>query len=390
MYYLRGLSIVIDTVIVFTGSHRDFDNLLDEQINNDEERTPFMEVIQHYNARIRPNETGVGEAILEQTLEAYNCIAYSDDYASVVPHVLSNFVNIVTLNYEIDRLFLHNPPRKVLQSIKSSPFVNDIKYYQSDYQVLSRERLKLVYNDLSENVLGQEDCKKKIIAELYRLINNSKGRPAVIMLYGPSGVGKTETAKSISNSLGGELLRIQFSMMQTEEAVNYVFGSEHTKNSLAKDILNRESNVILIDEFDKVNSVFYNAFYELFDEGKFSDSNYDVSLHNSIFILTSNFFSEEEIENKLGPAMFSRIASCIKYEQLSREIKELIINKFYDSIFMKLEQDERELISETNIKQWFIDNADRYDNIRMLKNKMENAVYLKLAHNFIFTDKCYF
>ena len=88
--------------------------------------------------------------------------------------------------------------------------------------------------------------------------------------------------------------------------------------------------------------------------------------------------------------MFSRIASCIKYEQLSREIKELIINKFYDSIFMKLEQDERELISETNIKQWFIDNADRYDNIRMLKNKMENAVYLKLAHNFIFTDKCHF
>ena len=50
---------MIDTVIVFTGSHRDFDNLLDEQINNDEERTPFMEVIQHYNARIRPNETGV-------------------------------------------------------------------------------------------------------------------------------------------------------------------------------------------------------------------------------------------------------------------------------------------------------------------------------------------
>ena len=181
MYYLRGLSIVIDTVIVFTGSHRDFDNLLDEQINNDEERTPFMEVIQHYNARIRPNETGVGEAILDQTLEAYNCIAYSDDYASVMPHVLSNFVNIVTLNYEIDRLFLHNPPRKVLQSIKSSPFVNNIKYYQSDYQALSRERLKLVYNDLSENVLGQEDCKKKIIAELYRLINKSKGRPAVIM-----------------------------------------------------------------------------------------------------------------------------------------------------------------------------------------------------------------
>ena len=87
------------------------------------------------------------------------------------------------------------------------------------------------------------------------------------MLYGPSGVGKTESAKSISKTMGGELLRIQFSMMQTTEAYNYVFGAEHSKGSFARDMMARESNVILIDEFDKVNPAFYNAFYELFDEG---------------------------------------------------------------------------------------------------------------------------
>ncbi|WP_243114907.1 AAA family ATPase [Faecalibacterium prausnitzii] len=82
------------------------------------------------------------------------------------------------------------------------------------------------------------------------------------MLYGPSGVGKTESAKSISKSLGGELLRIQFSMMQTSEAYDYVFGAEHSKSSFARDMMGRESNVILIDEFDKVNPALYNAFYE--------------------------------------------------------------------------------------------------------------------------------
>lgn len=59
--------------------------------------------------------------------------------------------------------------------------------------------------------------------------------------------------KSISKTMGGELLRIQFSMMQTTEAYNYVFGAEHSKGSFARDMMARESNVILIDEFDKVN-----------------------------------------------------------------------------------------------------------------------------------------
>ena len=67
-------------------------------------------------------------------------------------------------------------------------------------------------------------------------------------------------AKSISKTLGGELLRVQFSMMQSDEAYNYVFGAEHSKNSFARDMMARESNVILIDEFDKVNPIFYNAF----------------------------------------------------------------------------------------------------------------------------------
>ena len=72
-------------------------------------------------------------------------------------------------------------------------------------------------------------------------------------------------------------------MMQTTEAYNYVFGAEHSKGSLARDMMARESNVILIDEFDKVNPVFYNAFYELFDEGRYVDTNYDVNLEQAIF-----------------------------------------------------------------------------------------------------------
>ena len=218
---------------------------------------------------------------------------------------------------------------------------------------------------------------------MYRLFTKTTNKPVVLMLYGPSGVGKTESAKSISKTMGGELLRVQFSMMQTNEAYNYVFGAEHSKGSFARDMMARESNVILIDEFDKVNPAFYSAFYELFDEGHYVDTNYDVNLGQAIFLLTCNFSSEEEIKKVLGPAMFSRIGCCIAYEELSTEQKQTIVANWYETILISLKEDEKETIRQTDILNWFTKNAERYDNIRILKTKLENAIFDKLADKFI-------
>ena len=215
------------------------------------------------------------------------------------------------------------------------------------------------------------------------MTTGATNKPVVLMLYGPSGVGKTESAKSISKSLGGELLRIQFSMMQTSEAYDYVFGAEHSKSSFARDMMGRESNVILIDEFDKVNPALYNAFYELFDEGKYVDTNYSVELGQTIFLLTCNFSNENEIKKALGPAMFSRIGCCVEYADLTVEQKQKIVNNWYDSIMASLKDDEREFIETTDIHEWFLKNAERYDNIRILKSKMENAIFEKLTDHFI-------
>ena len=127
-------------------------------------------------------------------------------------------------------------PKKVLENLQSE-FGDEIEYCKSEYAKLDIPCIKGIYNDLNKNILGQEKCKIEIISGLYRLTKEKSQKPAVFMLYGPSGVGKTETAKCISESLGGALLRIQFSMMQTGEAYNYVFGSEHSKASFARDMM---------------------------------------------------------------------------------------------------------------------------------------------------------
>jgi ATP-dependent Clp protease ATP-binding subunit ClpA len=373
---------MIKKIVIFNGSKRDFEKVIKERISKEDNTIPFMDLIQHYNARLRPNESGVGENALSRKIEVDNCIVRAEDYGSVLEHVLSNFVGIIALNHDVGTLYVQNPPKRVRKSLES--YLDNIEYISSDYMEICREDLKTIYNNLRIDILGQEKCKKQIMSGLYRTVTKGNDKPVVLMLYGPSGVGKTETAKSISKSLGGKLLRIQFSMMQSNEAYNYIFGAEHSKGSFARDMMGRESNVVLIDEFDKVNPIFYNAFYELFDEGKYVDSNYEVDLKNAIFLCTCNFMSENEIKKVLGPAMYSRIGCCIEYMDLTVEQKNIIIEKWYDEIMEKLNEEEKNFIDNTDVLEWFKENANRYDNIRLLKTRLENAIYNELTEEYVF------
>lgn len=78
---------------------------------------------------------------------------------------------------------------------------------------------------------------------------------------------------------------------------------------------------MLIDEFDKVNPSLYNKLYQLFDEGRYVDTNYGVDARNRLFLLMSNFFSESGRKKAMGEPIFSRINANIEYTDLSTSAK---------------------------------------------------------------------
>lgn len=369
-------------VVVFYGPDKEFSGLLTKRISKDEDTVEFLSVIRKYNAQVRASDLPVSEVELSNKASVDNCIVRSDDFGSVLSHAVSNFASIIAQSYEAANIFVQNPPTKAYESLRAF-YPEDIETIYTQYQRMDKSALKASYELLKQKIVGQDDCLLKLISSLYKLSCFGEEKPAVVLLYGPSGVGKTETAKCLSEALGGALTRTQFSMMQTNESADYLFGAEHSKNSFARDLLKRESNVVLLDEFDKVNSLFYNAFYQLFDEGIFVDTNYTVNMAGSIFLCTSNFATEHEAMRALGPAMFSRIDSCIEYGELPDFAKIKILSSHYESILSRIDDEDAKAVGTTRIYDWFEDNVERYSNVRLMKAKLENAIFDELANRLI-------
>ena len=241
---------MVERVVLFDGCDADFQRLLDESIDRDEKTIDFLTLIRKYNYRVRSNDYATNDYSLEEKPDADNGIVKAADFGSVVDHVISNFAAIVTQSYNVRNLYVQNAPKRVKASLKSA-FPRQIEERVTEYQAVDKKTIGTIHCKMDDSILGQQECKREIALSLYRLCRMAGTRPVVLLFYGPSGVGKTESAKCLSNALGGKLTRVQISMMQTGEAYDYVFGAEHSKGSFARDLLGRESNVILLDEFDK-------------------------------------------------------------------------------------------------------------------------------------------
>lgn len=313
--------------------------------------------------------------------ERVRCIvAESMDFASLKEHAIMNFVGLIrSMNPE--NLILHNPPHHVHTYLEREfPNFNVEKY---SYPVITESNLVEFYQDLPNNIIGQDKAKELLSAALYPLINRQREKPVVLMLYGPSGVGKTETAKFLSRLTGGSLMRKQFSMFQNEKFSSYIFGGSHSEDSFARDLLNRESGVILLDEFDKANSIFHSAFYQFFDDGIFEDKNYRVELGSSLVICTSNYATEGEIRQELGDPLYSRFDALIEFMPLSKGDLRRVVSRLVDNRYKNLNSYEQRVICRDEIKDKIYSVIANTGNIRKLDKLIEGLISLKLMRDLV-------
>lgn len=354
-----------------------------EGLTNEFKAESFLDIVYERDSRAREHvivQRGAPPVEEQEAIEGPEYVVVnSGDYASLVEATISNFGGLLR-SIDPKNLYLNNPPQMVRSHVERVAEVEEIRY---KYGAFSPQVLRDFYGGFNDHLVGQASVKNELLAAMYPLASQKTSEPVVVMFFGPSGVGKTETAKFIGKLTGGDPFRKQFSMLHSEKFASYVFGGSHQEPSLALDLMERKSNVMLLDEFDKASPVFHSAFYELFDEGVLEDKNYRTEVGSPLIICTSNYGSEEAVKKALGEALYSRFDAFIEFHPLSVEEVGLIADRLIDSKLGKLDSAERAQLNVDMLRITVKNFARQLGNIRQLSSKIDQVIGFTLAKNLL-------
>lgn len=219
------------------------------------------------------------------------------------------------------------------------------------------EVLKDLEGTLKRVVFGQDKAIEALASaiKLARAGLREPEKPIGNYLFaGPTGVGKTEVARQLANTLGVELLRFDMSEYMEKHAVSRLIGAPpgyvgFDQGGLLTDSVDQHPHcVLLLDEIEKAHPDVFNILLQVMDHGKLTDHNgRQVDFRNVILIMTSNAGAAEQAKSAIGfgrerregedtaaiertftPEFRNRLDAIISFAPLSREVILQVVEKF--------------------------------------------------------------
>lgn len=303
---------------------------------------------------------------------------------SLVFENMKLFIDMLTKRGTVQML-INNPTKLLFSVLKSSSNVNLKINHTKSFPQLNTKKIDTLNTSLDKNIVGQLSAKKTIQRKLVTQLIRKESKPLVLMFYGDPGIGKTEIAKQIALTLYGKdkIVREQMSMSAGNSSLEYFKATTHSENSFSKKLLNRQSNVILLDEFALAPTYIQSSFLQLFDEGYFVDQNFEVDLRDSIIICTSNFTSKQELTRSLCPALISRFDALIRFNNFSNAEKEIIAKKMLSSSLnqTKIKSKYLQNIDAGEIEKEIMNHVKYYSNFRQIRAYIEDIIADYLVRN---------
>ncbi|MCR4277015.1 MAG: AAA family ATPase [Candidatus Roizmanbacteria bacterium] len=200
-----------------------------------------------------------------------------------------------------------------------------------------KEKLLNLETLLFSRIVQQDEAIKKLSSSLRRsflMIGKRKKPLASFLFFGPTGVGKTETAKAISDVFfTNRLLRFDMSEFQSKYDVSKLIGDRTSPGLLTKTIREQSYGVLLLDEIEKADKNLINIFLTIIDEGYFIDGlGKKVDCKNLVIIATSN----AKDENIFSPEFLNRFDGIITFKFLSKESIKILTGKIIERISLDI------------------------------------------------------
>ena len=279
-----------------------------------------------------------------------------------------------------------------------------------------KQKVLRVESVLKEDVIGQDEALKAISRAIKR---NKAGlsedsRPiGSFMFLGPTGVGKTEAAKTLAKFLFDDaksLIRFDMSEYMEKHAVSRLIGAApgyvgyDEGGQLTEAVRRKPYSVILFDEIEKAHPDVFNILLQVLDDGRLTDNKgVTVDFKNTIIILTSNIGSSKIIEisdkeerrkevlNDLKayfrPEFLNRLDDIVIFEQLGLEAITNIVDIMFNNIKARIEQKDIKISLTQNAKEYIAQAGfDPVYGARPLKRAIYEIVEDKLA-DLILEDK---
>lgn len=232
-----------------------------------------------------------------------------------------------------------------------------------------KEKLLKLEEEIHKRLVDQEEAVSSVAQAIRRARTGLKdpNRPVAVFLFlGPTGVGKTETAKTLAEILfGSENTLIRFDMTEYMEKheVSKLIGAPpgyvgyEEAGQLTESVRRKPFSVLLFDEVEKAHPQVFDIFLQIFDDGRLTDNHGKVTdFKNTIIIMTSNIASDvirelsiqkvdyqiikEEVmkilEKRLRPEFLNRIDEVIVFRPLEKEHLRQIINSMIKILNKKL------------------------------------------------------
>ncbi len=275
-----------------------------------------------------------------------------------------------------------------------------------------KEKILNLEDNLRKRVKGQDKALKLVSDAIIRSRSGIKdpNRPiGSFMFLGPTGVGKTEVARSLAYELFDDehhMVRIDMSEYMEKYSVSRLIGAApgyvgyEEGGQLTEKVRRNPYSIVLFDEIEKAHPDVLNLLLQILDEGRLTDSNgRTVDFKNTIIIMTSNVGSEyiingeedkvtSELPKYFKPEFLNRLDEIIIFNKLSKPDLKEILDKIIEEIEKRLIDINLKINLTDNAKNYFIDNGyDEYYGARPLKrlvnNKLETLIAKKLINNEI-------